>query len=52
MLDENKQDQIFDYFLNSETDSLDDAMNDDKNSDFSEEEIRLMRIKFLSEYAN
>ena len=52
VLDENKQDQIFDYFLNSETDSLDDAMNDDRNSDYSEEEIRLMRIKFLSEYAN
>ena len=52
VLDENKQDQIFDYFLQSETDSLDDAMNDDKNSDFNEEEMRLMRIKFLSEYAN
>jgi len=52
VLDEGKQEQIFDYFLNSDTDSLEEAMNDPNNSDFSEEEIRLMRIKFLSEYAN
>jgi ATP-dependent DNA helicase RecQ len=52
VLDENKQNQIFDYFLNSETDSLDEAMADTNNSDYSEEEMRLMRIKFLSEYAN
>ena len=43
---------IFDYFLNSETDSLETALQDEDMSDFSEEEIRLMRIKFLSEYAN
>ena len=52
VLDDSKQDQILDYFLNSDTDSLDEAMNDTNNSDFSEEEMRLMRIKFLSEYAN
>jgi ATP-dependent DNA helicase RecQ len=52
VLDENRQEQIFDYFLNSDTDSLEEAMNDSNNADFSEEEIRLMRIKFLSEYAN
>lgn len=52
MLDDSKQEQIFDYFLNSETDSLDEALEDDDMTDFSEEEIRLMRIKFLSEYAN
>lgn len=52
MLDEHRQNQIFDYFLNSETDSLEEAMSDDNNADFSEEEMRLMRIKFMSEYAN
>ena len=52
VLDEHKQGQIFDYFLNSETDSLEEAMNDENNAEFNEEEIRLMRIKFLSEYAN
>jgi ATP-dependent DNA helicase RecQ len=52
VLDEEKQEAIFDYFLNSETDSIDDAMADDALADFSEDDVRLMRIKFLSEYAN
>jgi ATP-dependent DNA helicase RecQ len=52
VLDINKQEDILDYFLNSETDDLDLALNDPSIADYSEEEIRLMRIKFLSEYAN
>jgi ATP-dependent DNA helicase RecQ len=52
VLDEEKQETIFEYFLNSETDSLEDALSDDTMADFSEEDVRLMRIKFLSEYAN
>ncbi|MFZ9503125.1 MAG: DNA helicase RecQ [Cyclobacteriaceae bacterium] len=52
ILDEEKQETLHDYFLQSETDSLEEALADEANSDFSEEEIRLMRIKFLSEYAN
>ncbi len=51
-MDENKQEQLYEYFLNSETDSLEDAINDENNADFSEDDIRLMRVKFLSEYAN
>jgi ATP-dependent DNA helicase RecQ len=52
VLDEEKQETIFDYFLNSETDSIEDAMADEMMADFSEDDVRLMRIKFLSEYAN
>ncbi|MFZ9980781.1 MAG: DNA helicase RecQ [Cyclobacteriaceae bacterium] len=52
ILDEEKQEAIHDYFLNSETDSIEEALANEVNEDFSEEEIRLMRIKFLSEYAN
>jgi len=52
ILDDDKQDDIFDYFLNAESDSIDEAMEDEENDGFSEEELRLMRIKFLSEYAN
>jgi len=54
VLDEDKQEQIYEYFLNSETDSIEDAVEamKDEDSDFSEENLRLMRIKFLSEYAN
>ncbi len=52
ILDDDKQDDIFDYFLNAETDSIAEALEDEDNQDFSEEELRLMRIKFMSEYAN
>ena len=50
VLDDSKQEEIFDYFLNSESDSMDDAMAELKG--FSEDDVRLMRVKFLSEYAN
>ncbi|MCI0751114.1 MAG: DNA helicase RecQ [Flammeovirgaceae bacterium] len=52
VVDKHKQDDIHDYFMNAETDSLDAALNDDSLADYSEEDIRLMRIKFLSEYGN
>ena len=52
LLDDDKQAVLHDYFINSETDSIEEALADENNADFSEDEIRLMRIKFLSEYAN
>jgi len=54
VMDEDKQQQIFDYFLESETDSIEDAVEalKDEDSDFTEDNLRLMRVKFLSEYAN
>ena len=51
VLDEDHLDDIYEYFKESETDSLDDAL-DELGDDYSEEEIRLVRIKFLSENAN
>ena len=50
VLDDNKQDEIYDYFLNSETDSIEEAMS--ALPDYAEDDVRLMRVKFLSEYAN
>ena len=50
-MDEDHVDDIYDYFIDSETDSLDDAI-DELGDDCTEEEIRLVRIKFLSELAN
>jgi ATP-dependent DNA helicase RecQ len=52
IIDKQKQEQIVDYFLNSESDSIEEALADESNADFTEEELRLMRIRFLSEYAN
>lgn len=51
-IDEEKQEDIFDYFHNeAESESIDDAV-EALGSDYSEEEIRLVRIKFLSEIGN
>ncbi len=52
VIDRHKQDDIHDYFMNAETDSLEKALGDGSMSDYSEEEVRMMRIKFMSEYAN
>lgn len=51
LLDDDRQDDIFDYFLNAESDSMEDAMKE-LGGDYTEDEIRLMRIKFMSEYAH
>ena len=50
-VDEDKMDEIYDYFMNSETDDLETAEKA-LGLDFSREEIRLVRIKFLSEVGN
>ena len=52
LLDIDQQDEIFDYFKeDAETDSIEEAMNEFED-EYNEEELRLMRIKFLSELAN
>ena len=51
MIDDEHVDDIYEYFRESETDSLDDAINE-LGDEYSEDEIRLVRIKFLSEMAN
>ncbi|MEP1094026.1 MAG: DNA helicase RecQ [Cyclobacteriaceae bacterium] len=51
LMDDDRQDDIYDYFLNAETDGMGEAMEELKD-DYSEDEVRLMRIKFMSEYAH
>lgn len=51
-IDEDRQDDLLDYFLTAETDDLDVAMDELEYDGYSLEEVRLMRIKFMSEYAN
>ena len=51
VMDEDHLLDIYDYFKESETDSLAEAM-DELGEDYTEEEIRLVRIKFISEMAN
>lgn len=51
ILDDENQEEIYDYFGEAETDDLIEAYNE-FDGDYTEEELRLMRIKFMSEMAN
>ncbi len=51
IMDEENIDEIYSYFKSSDTDNLDDAM-DELGAEYSEEEVRLVRVKFISEMAN
>jgi len=51
-LDEDEQEDIFDYFRGSADDNLDNAYEEFKDNDVSIEHLQMMRIKFLSEFGN
>ena len=51
VMDEDHVDDIYEYFKESETDDLETAI-EELGEDYSEDEIRLVRIKFISEMAN
>ena len=51
VMDEDHIDDIFEYFKESETDDLEVAM-DELGDDYSEDEVRLVRIKFMSDMGN
>ena len=51
IMDEDHLQDIYDYFKESTTDRIEDAM-DELGDDYTEDEIRLVRIKFISEMAN
>ncbi|MCA0957810.1 DNA helicase RecQ [Muricauda ruestringensis] len=51
ILDEDQQEEIHDYFLDADTDSISAAV-DEFDGDYEDEELRLYRLKFISEVAN
>ena len=51
MLDDDQQEEIHDYFMESESDRIEDALKEFEG-DYDIDELRLMRIKFISEVAN
>lgn len=51
ILDEDQQEEIYDYFMEAETDVIEDAL-EEFDGDYDLDELRLMRIKFMSEVAN
>ena len=52
ILDEDHQEEIYDYFREAETESISDALAELGEDEYSEDDIRLMRIKFMSEMGN
>ena len=51
ILDEEQQKEIFDYFMEAQTDNIAEAF-DEFEGDYSEEDLRLMRLKFHSKHGN
>jgi ATP-dependent DNA helicase RecQ len=51
LLDEDQQEEIHEYFMEAESDSIQEAL-DEFDGDYDEDELRLMRIKFINEVAN
>ncbi len=52
MIDQDRQDEVYDYFKAAENDSIDAALDELGEADYSFEDIQLMRIKFMSELGN
>ena len=52
VIDEERQKEVFGYFKSAESDSAEIALKELGEDDYSLEDIRLMRIKFLSEMGN
>jgi ATP-dependent DNA helicase RecQ len=52
VIDEDKQEEVYDYFKAAEIDSIDDALVELGADDYTREEVQLMRIKFMSELGN
>tara|TARA_R110000787_G_scaffold283365_2_gene396066 strand:- start:233 stop:1381 length:1149 start_codon:yes stop_codon:yes gene_type:complete len=51
LLDEDQQEEIHEYFMEADSDKIQEAL-DEFDGDYDEEELRLMRIKFINEVAN
>jgi ATP-dependent DNA helicase RecQ len=52
IMDDDKQEEALEYFKESESDSINEALKELGEDEYTEEEMRLMRIKFMSEFGN
>ncbi|AMQ56465.1 DNA helicase RecQ [Algoriphagus sanaruensis] len=52
IMDEEREEILHDYFMNAETDHIKTALEELADEDFAEDELRVYRIKFISEHAN
>jgi len=51
-IDEDKQEEVHDYFMEAESSDIEEALDELGGDDYTPEELRLLRIKFMSEIAN
>jgi ATP-dependent DNA helicase RecQ len=52
IMDSDKVDEVFEYFMTAESDTISDALDELGEEEYDEEDLRLLRIKFLSDHAN
>lgn len=52
IMDEEREEILYDYFMNAETDHIKTALEELSDEDFAEDELRVYRIKFISQHAN
>lgn len=52
IMDDEREDTLHDYFMSASTDRINEALLELEDEDFGEEEIRIYRIKFISDHAN
>ncbi|MDN3688177.1 DNA helicase RecQ [Cyclobacterium jeungdonense] len=52
IMDDEREEALHDYFMTAESDKIREAMAELEEEDFSEEEVRVYRIKFISDHAN
>ncbi|MFD2744584.1 MULTISPECIES: DNA helicase RecQ [Sphingobacterium] len=52
MIDQDRQDEVYEYFLSADIDTVKSALDELGEADYTYEEIQLMRIKFMSELGN
>ena len=52
IMDEDREDMLHDYFMNASSDQIKAALDELEEEDFAEDELRVYRIKFISEHAN
>ncbi|MCG8307068.1 MAG: DNA helicase RecQ [Cytophagales bacterium] len=52
MLEPEKQEDAYDYFMNAPSDRISDALDELGEEEYDEEDLRLLRVKFLSDHAN
>lgn len=52
IMDDDREDILHDYFMTADSDQIKDALDELEDEDFAEDELRVYRIKFISEHAN